>query len=225
MPRVHTEQLRVKALSEWLPEGQSVIVLGMHYPDMTLDTAKVTPAETVGPFAFVQHETLHLLRDAAYPVIKRLNDAGYHATLVTDVTGLASQIKNCRGFLPDQRANVYEALLAGLAKPGVHGYAITQQFGVRQRFMAIITDMPLPNDPLPEFTSACDGCAQPCAGACPTHAITTRVMPLAIEGKTFNLYDIDCFACDWAKRYALSNVEGPTWHGIDVDFPVPNKER
>jgi epoxyqueuosine reductase QueG len=221
VPKVKHTKVKIKGLGDWLPGAKGVMLLAIHYPDQTLDTAKVTPAETVGPFAFVQHETLHLLRDTAYEVIKRLNDGGYHATLATDITGLASQVKNCRGFLPDMRANAYEALLAGLATPGVHGHPMTPQFGVRQRFMAIITDCPLPNDALPAWTSACEGCPRPCVDACPTDAVTTHTTTLTIEGKSFNLYDIDCFACDWAKRYALSNVEGPTWHGIDVDFPVP----
>lgn len=223
VPRVRRRQIQVKGLDEWLSGAQSVIVLGLHYPDATLDTAKVTPAETVGPFAFAQHETLHLLRDAAYRIVKRLNDAGYRAALSFDVSGLASQVKNCRGFLPDMRANAFAALLAGLAYPGLHGHPITPEFGVRQRFLAIVTDLPLPNDPLYQGESLCATCARPCTGACPTSAITARRLPLTIEGVSFDLYDIDCYACDWAKRYALRNVEGPQWHGIDVDFPVPQE--
>jgi epoxyqueuosine reductase QueG len=222
VPRVHQRRGRLQTLQDWLPGSASVIVLGLHFPDSALDIAKVTPAETVGPYAFVAQESLVLLRDTASRVIKRLNDAGYRAAPTYDVTGLASKTRNCRAWvIPDMRANVYEAVMAGLAYLGVHGHAITPQFGVRQRFIAIVTDAPLPSDDMLAVPSLCATCAQPCTSACPTAAIHGERKTLTVEGRLIGTYAVDCYACDWAKRYTLSGKEGPDWLGIDINVPVP----
>ncbi len=35
---------------------------------------------------------------------------------------------------------------------------------------------------------------------------------------------MDCFACDWAKRYAVSGKEGTQYYGMKTDMPVPEKK-
>lgn len=221
VPKAEEKRLQIKRLDQWLPGAKSVIVLGLHFPDSALDIAKVTPAETVGPFAFVEYEALRLLGDQAYRIIRWLNDAGYRANITYDLAGLASTVMSCRGMLPDMRANLFAALLSGLAYQGEHGYPITDEYGVRQRWLAIVTDMPLPNDPLYQGQVACEGCSAPCLAACPTRAIHAERIDLPFEGTSVTLYKSDGFQCDWAKTYALSGEEGPSYHGVEVDFPVP----
>jgi Fe-S-cluster-containing hydrogenase component 2 len=126
-------------------------------------------------------------------------------------------------MLPDMRANSDAALLAGLAYPGLHGCPITPQYGIRQRFMAVVTDYPLPDDPLLVVPPACDSCAKPCVRACPTKAIGRARNPLMIGKAEFNLGRIDCYACDWAKRYCLSAEEGPRYMGVETTQPLPKK--
>jgi len=46
-------------------------------------------------------------------------------------------------------------------------------------------------------------------------------MVLAIEGTEFHVPSVDAFACDWAKRLALSGKEGPQYVGMETDAPVP----
>ena len=121
------------------------------------------------------------------------------------------------------RANAHAALLAGLAYPGVPGHPITPEYGVRQRFVAIVTDCALPDDALLDVPSACERCEKPCIAACPTGAIAGKGRALRIEGSKFRLGAVDCFACDWAKRYCLSGREGPAYMGLDVDVPLPDE--
>ena len=220
-PVIEKEALNLKGPADWLPEAKSVVVLGLHFPDASLDTAKVTPAETVGPYAFVQFETLNLLGDIAYKVIKRLNGCGYQATFTYDLTGLASKVISSRGLLPDMRANLFPAVLSGLACIGIHGYPITEKFGVRQRFISIITDMPLPNDLLYSGKIPCETCNKVCIDSCPTKAIKKGTAVMELGDKKFKLPKIDRFACDWAKRYGLSGKEGPEYFGLKSDLPVP----
>jgi ferredoxin len=221
VPQVRRESTKMLGPRDRLAGAKSVIVLGLHFPHAALDTAKVTPAETTGPFAFVQYETLFRLRDMAYEIARRLSAAGFHATFVDDLMGTASQVKNSRGMITDMRANGFAALLAGLAQIGVHGYPMSREFGVRQRFIAVVTDCPLPSDPLPEWQRNCKTCSRPCIRACPTAALAVGKDVLRLEGKSFPLPAVDGFACDWAKRYGLSGPEGPQYWGVDSDRPLP----
>jgi len=225
VPVVKTRGNRIKRLAEWFPTAKSVIVLGLHFPNSSLDTAKVTPAETVGPYAFVQYETLNLLSDIAYTVIKKLNDNDYMATSTFDVTGLGSKVKNSRGMLPDMRSYLIEAFLSGLAYIGFHGYPITDRYGVRQRFISIVTDLPLSNDPVYDGEILCEQCDKPCINACPTSAITEDSLKLIhFEGREFKIPNLNTFACDWAKRYCLVGEEGPSYWNVDINIPVPKEE-
>lgn len=224
VPEVHKREVKIKELTDHLPGAQSVIVLGLHYPDSAIDTAKVTPAETTGPFAFVQYETLRLLHDTGSRIIKRLNDAGYRAVMTDDLTGTASHVNNPRGMIPDMRSNRFAALLSGVAYIGAHGYPITEEFGVRQRFLTIVTDYPLPNDPLYQGDIACRDCSKLCIEACPTHALDGKTAEIVIEGKTFAIPAHDQFACDWVKKYCLSGKECADYLGIDIDLPLPEKK-
>ncbi len=223
VPAVESEEVRLRSPEEHLTGAQSVIVLGLHFPDATLDTAKVTPAETTGPFGFVEEESLQLLRDTALRLATRLSDAGWRATISEDVTGLASMTKNPRGVIPDMRANAEAAALAGLGTLGVSGFPLTPEYGTRQRFMAVVTDMPLPNDELYQGEWPCAGCDRPCVTACPMQALNGEVQTIELEGVRLPMPRHDEFACDWAKRYGLEASEGPEFYALNSDQPLPEE--
>ncbi len=222
-PSIRTKTMQFKGLDDWLSNAQSVIVLGLHFPDTALDTAKVTPAKTIGPYAFIQFETLNLLGDMAIKVIKRLEKSGYRAVMTNDLTGLASEVRTSRGMLPDMRANLHAAMLAGLAYSGVNGYPLTAAFGVRQRFVAIVTDYPVSDDPLFNGPNACTHCARPCVKACPTQALKNEFKTVNVAGQDLALGMFDCYACDWAKKYCLVGQAGPAFMGAEVNVPVPKE--
>lgn len=222
-PVIKREQVRLKGPEDYLKGARSVIVIGLHFPDSVVDTAKVTPAESIGPYAFCQFEALNLLTDIAYRIIKRLNKLGYRASYSYDLTGLSSCVLSSRGLLPDLRANSYAAILSGVASVGRNGIAMTKEFGPRQRFLSIITDLPFASDPLYSGEDFCKGC-DVCMKSCPAGAIEDREVTIRLEGKVFRVPSIDNFACDWAKRYGLIGEEGPKYMGADVDFRVPDKK-
>lgn len=223
-PLIKKEKIRLKGPEDYLKESKSVIVIGLHYPDACLDIAKITPAETVGPYAFSQFESLNLLTDIAYKIIKKLNDCGYKGVISYDLTGLSSNILSSRGLLPDNRCNSYSVLLSGLGYIGKNGVPITKEFGQRQRFLCIITDFEFENDPLYNGKNFCEKCNE-CIKNCPTSAIKGKNVKIKIEDKFFEIPEIDEFACDWAKRYGLVGEEGPKYMGVDIDFKVPEKKR
>jgi epoxyqueuosine reductase QueG len=228
IPEIYTETIDFKSLETWLKNARSVIVLGLHYTHTSLDTAKITPAETVNPYVFAQYETILLLKDMALKIVRNLNSYGRRATFTTDLTGLGSRMMmTSRGWGEgtDGRADLFPALLAGLAYPGLHGYPITKEYGTRQRFIAIVTDCPFDNDPLYSGGYACARCDKPCISACPTSALKNKTVELKIEGKDFHIPLIDQFSCDWAKRYGLSGKAGPQYYGKGRDVPVPKDKK
>ncbi|MGC9469584.1 MAG: hypothetical protein ACP5HS_13395 [Anaerolineae bacterium] len=223
VPEVHEEDLVPHSLKDWLPDGCSVIVLGLHFPDAALDLAKVTPAESIGPYGFVAYESLRLLEDIAFDVMQELSDKGHSSVATWDLAGLASTVMNCRGTLPDMRANEFASILSGLAYQGVHGYPITPEYGVRQRWIAIVTDMDLPNDPLFTGTRECDTCERPCVSGCLTKALNGQNLDVAVDGTEVRLYQVNNYRCDWAKAYSLSGEAGSSYYGVDVNFDVPEE--
>lgn len=223
LPGIKRENFRILRPSDWLGSARSVIVAGLHFPDAPLDCAKVTPSETVGPYAFTSYESLNLLKEVAIRIIRRLGDSGAEAVFTEDLSGAASKTASSRGRLPDLRSNMYEAVLAGLAYPGTHGYPITPDFGIRQRFIAIVTDIPLGSDPVYKGGQLCGSCPGHCVRSCPSGAIGKPGGFFKIEGTEFIKPAIDGFACDWSKMYSMSGREGAEYCGLEVDEPVPSE--
>ena len=223
VPEVERVNLRFKKLEDYLPEAKSTIVIGLHFPDSSVDTAKITPAETVGPYAFSQYESLRLLGDIGLNVVKYLQRKGYKATLTYDLSGISSYVESSRGELPDLKSNRFAVLLSGLGYIGNNGIPITKKYGQRQRFISIITDFPFSNDPLYDGEITCEECSHPCIKECPTQAIKGKKNYFALEGKKLSFPEIDNLKCDWAKRYGLSGKEGPDYYGVDSNIPPPRE--
>jgi len=225
IPELKEKEIKIKGIKDYLPEGRSVIAIGIHFPDVCLDNAKTTPAETVGPYAYAQYETVFLLRDIGLNVVKFLEKCGYKATLTESITSFYSTVKNSRGYIPDMRTGNFEAFLSGAGYIGDNGVLITEKFGQRQRFIFVITDAEFEDNPLYEGKNYCENCSHPCLKSCPTKAIKNSKIEIEIEGKKFSFPEIDYFACDWAKRYCLTGEEGPFYYGVEVNSPVPENKR
>ncbi|MBA7556801.1 Epoxyqueuosine reductase [subsurface metagenome] len=221
IPEIKSINSGLRTPEYYLSGAKSVIVLGLHFPDACLDIAKITPAETVGPYAFAHYETLFLLRDKAVKIVKYIQQGGYQATISCDLCGLASLVKSSRGMLPDSRANRFAALLSGLGYIGDNGVPLTEKYGTRQRFISIITDYPFSDDPLYSGEILCQKCSHPCIKVCPTKAIKKQKISFTIEGKQFTFPEIDSLHCDWAKRYGLADKEGPAYYGLETETPIP----
>jgi len=221
VPSITKTQLKVKSPEDYLRNAKSVIVIGIHYPNTPIETAKVTPAETVGPYTFVQYESIYLLGDIAFNIIKYLERKGYSATLSYDLEGIASLVKSSRGMLPDLTSNRFSAVLSGLAYIGYNGLPMTEKFGPRVRFISIITDCVFKDDPLTNAKVICEECYTPCILSCPVKAITKEKVSMNIEGKSFKFYKINMLKCDWAKRYGLSEKEGPEFYALKTEREFP----
>ena len=124
-------------------------------------------------------------------------------------------------FIPDNRASALAAVAAGLGALGYNGAALTPQFGVRQRFICVLTDLELKADPLSDFDPGCAACRQ-CLEACPTGALDRRRKEsLRIGGRTLRIPGLDAPRCDWAKRFGLVGAAGAEALGSTTDIKPP----
>jgi len=228
--KVIPSPLKIKRPSSYLPDAKSVIVLGLHYPNAALDNAISSPGENVAPAAFQQRGCLNQLSLIGWEVVLLLSALGYKSFSTWDLFGISSFIRDNRPFwgggdnlYPDATANSYVAIAAGLGEIGLHGIALTPEYGARQRFLSIITDAPLEQNSLYQGRPLCQKCKK-CIQACPVSALhpEKRVL-IEIEGKTFESASLNRLRCDWAKRYGLVGEAGPKYFGSKTNFAPPKK--
>ncbi|MDH7568154.1 MAG: 4Fe-4S dicluster domain-containing protein [Armatimonadota bacterium] len=91
----------------------------------------------------------------------------------------------------------FAAQAAGLGEVGLGEFFLTPEFGPRQRFALVLTDMPLEPDPVRD-KSICGDCGA-CAEACPFGAIDLkRKKRVGVPGHTMEVATVDysiCRAC------------------------------
>lgn len=98
----------------------------------------------------------------------------------------------------------YAAVAAGLGEIGLNGLLLTPEFGSRQRFHMIITDVEIEETPI--FNGKiCDECGK-CAESCPLGAIDLH-NPIEIEvcGKIMKVANINYEICKTCKNGSCVN--------------------
>ncbi|MFZ4694580.1 MAG: hypothetical protein ACOYMV_05570 [Verrucomicrobiia bacterium] len=222
-PEITARIRRVRTAADLLPGAKSVLVFGLRLHREVLRWATRSPSESVGPYSFETYVTNWLGAILGYQLVKRLEAFGYTGVLTTDLHGTESVTANPRGPQPDLFSNRFAALAAGLGDLTTSGHLASPEFGIRQRFLAVVTDAPLEASPLlaPDGDLLCATCDQPCVTRCPSQAITSQRVPLTCEGKAFSFNRIHAKRCDWVKRYALMGTGGFRFLGSRVDEVPP----
>jgi epoxyqueuosine reductase QueG len=230
----------VTALRRLYPRLTNAIVIGMHYPDGYLRPGSNAPTGALGTYSFAQYQTHRELGWMALTLCRRLAAAGQQALPHLDLCGLASKTLNVRGtpppdtimergmigllpfaFIPDRRANALAAVAAGLGALGWNGTALTPQYGVRQRFICVLTDLEMAPDSMRDVDPGCPVCGK-CVAVCPTQAIRAPEMAVySVGGRELRIPAIDEQRCDWAQRFGLSGVSGPALLGSRTDTKPP----
>jgi ferredoxin len=124
-------------------------------------------------------------------------------------------------FIPDNRSNAFVATAAGLATIGFNGVALTPEYGARQRFICLLTDLDLAADEMIDFDPGCADCRQ-CLTACPTGALhAEKQTNFVVGGRAIQLPELDALRCDWSKRFGLVGEAGPALMGSTTDVPPP----
>jgi epoxyqueuosine reductase QueG len=207
---------------DWLAGAKSVVVVGLRYHKQVLRWATRPPAEAVGPYAFETYVTNWVGMQIGYQLIQQLAAFGHEAVMTMDLTGAGSHTANPRGEQPDLYANRFAALAAGLGDLTVSGHLTTPQFGLRQRFVALVTDAELTATPLPGPRELrCATCDRPCVSTCPSQAIGDEQVTITCQGRRWSFHRIDPLRCDWVKRYALMAGSGFRFLGSATDIAPP----
>lgn len=217
-PQISEEPLKVLTAADYVPNAKSVLVIGLRYHEKVVEFATKPPAEAVGPYAFQSYVTRWQGGLMAAKIVQKLQQLGYQAALTADLMGLGSAIASPRGYIEDQFCNRFAAVAAGLGTISRAGRVVTRDFGIRQRFIAIVTDAVLTPDALQDATAElCKSCDDLCVKACPTAAISSDVVQFQCEGVTYAYNRIDNRRCDWSKRYALAGDSGFKFLGSKLD--------
>jgi epoxyqueuosine reductase QueG len=129
------------------------------------------------------------------------------------------------GFQPDLRSNRFAALASGLGSLTTSGHIATKDFGLKQRFIAIVTDAQLEEDPIlnPQDFDLCKTCEEKCVKACPVAAFNSEYISFTLEGNSYSFINVDQQRCDWSQRYGLVKDSGFKYVGSQTD-EYPDKE-
>jgi epoxyqueuosine reductase QueG len=222
-PEITERPLRLYQTGDYLPDGRSVLVLGIRYPEAALERAGKEPAEAVGPYVFTQYQVQRELIITALKVVKTLQESGYRAVLTHDLSHMGSDTGSPRGLHGSPLNNAIEAVCAGIGELTLNRNVYTPEYGINQRFIAIITDLELTPDAVKpaSVASACADCRR-CVDACPTLAFqAVGAQELDIGGQVYPYMPIDINRCHWATRYALTNRDGFEFNGSSLDLTPP----
>jgi len=215
---------KIYKTSDHLENAKSVILMGIHYPEIVQKMTIKPPAYAVGPYMYSKYETTFELAYSAFKIEKYLQGKGYSAVATYNLTGIGGDMGTPRGALPDAFCNQLEAVEAGLGQLTVNGMCYTQEHGFSQDFIAVVTDAPM--DEIVKAkgvanTVCCENC-DACIRACPANALrANNMVPIELNGHVYKWIPTDGKACDWSKKYALCGEEGHKYTGSDSNFAVP----
>lgn len=230
-PRFHVFEPEAKSYTrkiykteDHLTGAKTVILMGIHYPEIVQKMTIKPPAFAVGPYMYSKYETTFELAYSSFKIEKYLQGKGYSAVATYNLTGIGGDMGTPRGALPDAFCNQLEAVEAGLGSLTVNGMCYTEEHGFSQDFIAIVTDAPLEEIVHAKgaaHMSCCENC-DICVKACPANALRAANMKcIELNGTEYKWIPTDGKACDWSKKYALCGEEGHKYTGSDTNEAVP----
>jgi len=181
------------------PDAQSVIVLGFRVPRGALRGVEEGTAWQTLPLANPA-ETICV--ETTYQLCRELESEGWEAVpIYPHSRDFRNQGVRAHPDKPEPNVILemeFAAHAAGLGEIGRGGFFLTPDFGPRQVFTAVVTDLALTPDE-PFAGSICDDCGA-CATACPAKALDPErivTMPLTNgEAKCYALRMESCRVCE-----------------------------
>lgn len=155
------------------PGAESVVVIGL--------PVQLPVLETSPSIYYREHYVVlnALLDQYTYRISEFLNREGYPSIFVPrdGYGGIDVLLERPLAFFSHRHA----AYFAGLGTFGMNNMLLTPEFGPRVRFGSIITQAPLPADPV-QKDDLCVRCRR-CARLCPSHALPENDYPGGITDK------------------------------------------
>ncbi|MCF7854180.1 MAG: hypothetical protein K9N51_05225 [Candidatus Pacebacteria bacterium] len=223
---VGEDRRRIQGPADHLKGAKSVIVLGMRMPAHSVERVTRSPAEAIGPYAFATYQSQRQLRLVAIRLIRELNRAGMSCTATYDLCGTGSLAANPRGEQPNAFCNRFAAVSAGLGTLTRGGFVRNPVYGANVRYLAIVVDAELDEDPLADLAGlrqTCDqGCTR-CVDHCTVNAFASNTATIRMGDRELTFAPIRQVRCDWALRYGLVPEEGVKFTGSLSNAPIPEE--
>lgn len=211
------EMLRPQA---HLPEARSVIVMGIHHPDASVEWGGLPDSNNAGPFQI--------------GMIPKLDTMSRRMARFLEEKGEQAVPYPCTGFWRHRPykeidttntasfSHRHAAVAAGLGAFGLNNLFMSPRFGPRQRLVSVITSAQLAPDPLYDGSPLCDNCRM-CAKNCPGNNFAPEnLLPgekdtVVIEDKQWSYAKLNRWRCLWGEQFAfdMSKLK---------DFDVRNEE-
>ena len=207
------ENVKIRLPSEYVPGAKSVIVMGMHIPQVIIDNVGHDETKQIGTYAYYVYQSTFELYFTAMEICSYLSKLGYKTFATMNMLGIGSLMDSPRGLLPDFRCNAIEGFAAGLGEVVENGALNTSQYSVHNRRIVIITDAELPTDkPLEDnaLRNAFKGSLSHCPVNC---GKVLKSVQIPVAGTEIPFPLINRHRCDWAKMYSLNKDEGPRFIG------------
>ena len=188
-----------------LPDAKSVIVVGIHHPDASVELGGEPTSQDIGPF---QIGMIPKLEEITYRLARFLEERSYDAYPLPG-TGYWRHrpYKEIESPHTADFSHRHAAIAAGFGEFGWHSLLMTPEYGPRQRVSSVITNAPLIPDMLYEGPPLCDMCME-CVRACPADSFYKELIPpgvsiVHIENRTYKYAKKNLWRCIWAEQYGL----------------------
>lgn len=146
-----------------LNNAQTVIVLAKKLP------SGIAHSENLSQHLIynAQHTFYKQLDELNFQVIDMIEQQGYHAVSIPAYAALRINKTSVGGLMSLKHA----AVKAGIGVFGKNQLVFHKDYGSLLRFSAVVTNMPLPADPVIDEKSYCEEHCRVCEKTCPVNAI------------------------------------------------------
>jgi epoxyqueuosine reductase QueG len=194
------------------PGARTVIVMAVHHPDACIELGGEKHPQEIGPYS-VQYLMNSRLDEMVYRLATFVERQGYGAVpIASSNIWRYNQYKELKAVFAPDISHIYMAVVAGLADLGYNGLALTPEYGARNRFITLITDAEIPEDPLIPPGTVCDRCML-CRKHCPAQALSKEIVGdkvLKIADYEYRFPNKNLWRCAWGEHFDL-----------DLDLEIP----
>jgi len=202
-----------------LPEAKSVVVIGIHHPDASVEYGGEPNGNYAGPFQI--------------GMIPKLDTISRRMASFLEQNGTTAIPFPCTGFWRHRPfkeisatntasfSHRHAAVAAGLGEFGWNNMFMSPKYGPRQRLVSVITSADLDADPLYDGPTLCDKCGM-CEKHCPGRNFSRDLMmgvdKLVIGNKTYEYAKLNRWRCLWGEQFAFDMNELGKHDRVDEDF-------
>ncbi len=194
------------------PDAKTVIVMAVHHPDACVEIGGEEHPQEIGPYA-VQYLMNSKLDEMSYRMATFIEKHGYGAVpIVSSNIWRYNEYKDLKAVFAPDISHIYMSVVAGLSEIGFNGLALTPEYGARNRFITVITNAEIDEDPLVPPGTLCDKCML-CQKHCPAQALSKEINGehiLKIADYEYRFPNKNLWRCSWGEHFDL-----------DLDLHIP----